>query len=78
MHSPAILAMQNAIIQYIKSQIPKDTNKAKVGIISGNRVIIDNQSYRFDPVTDDYFANGSRVYCVTPNSGRTAAIVGVV
>ena len=77
MTSPAISAMQQAILRYIDSKIPKDINRAFYGTVKGKRVIIGNRSYNYDPVVDTYFGEGSRVACVLPNSGNTAAIVGV-
>ena len=77
MASQAIVNMQRAIISYINSEIPKDTNRAYFGYVKGKRVIIGNRSYKYDPVTDIYFSNGDRVACILPNSGNTAAVVGV-
>lgn len=69
--------MQQAVIDFIKSSIPKDINKAHLGRVSGDRVIIGNRSYPFIPTVDTYFSDGDSVYCVLPDSGNTAAIVGV-
>lgn len=73
----SISNMQMAIMNYIEIRLPKDKNKARFGIISGKRVIIDNKAYNFDPVVDSYFGNGDRVCCLIPDSGYTAAVVGV-
>ena len=70
-------SMQSAIISYIKSNIPKDKNFAHSGIISGNRVVIGNKSYPYVSTVDDYVGNGSGVFCILPNSGNLAAVVGV-
>lgn len=69
--------MQSAIISYVKSKIPKDKNFAHLGTISGNRVIIGNKSYPYVSTVDDYIGDGSGVYCILPNSGGVAAVVGV-
>ena len=76
--SYAISIMQRAILNYIESRLPKDNNKAYFGTVNGNRVSIGNRSYRFTPTTDIYFGNGSNVACILPDSGNTAAVVGVV
>lgn len=73
----AISSMQTAIIRYIEKRLPKDKNKARFGTVSGKRVIIDNRAYNFDPVVDTYFGDGDRVCCILPDSGYTAAVVGV-
>lgn len=77
MKSNNILSMQQAIIRYIDSKIPKDQNKAHSGIVNGNRVIIGNKSYPYVSTVDDFIGNGSRVYCILPDSMTVAAIVGV-
>lgn len=69
--------MQSAIINYIKSKIPKDKNFAYSGRVEGNRVIIGNKSYPYVTTVDDYISDGSLVYCILPNSGNVAAVVGV-
>ena len=70
-------AMNRAIIDYINSKIPKDTNQAKIGVVSGNRVIIGNKSYAYTPTVDMYFGEGSRVACILPEKSNVAAVVGV-
>lgn len=75
----AILKMQQAIIRYIESRIPKDTNKAQTGIVDNGRIHLANgKTLKLDPVTDIYYENGSRVACIIPDSGKIAAVVGVV
>lgn len=76
-YSSAILTMQNAIISYINAHIPKDPNQAHIGTINGNRVVIANKSYAYDPAVDIFFQNGDKVYCLLPNGSNIAAIVGV-
>ena len=71
-------AMNRAIIDYIDSKIPKDTNKAQIGTVSGNRVIIGNKSYAYTPTVDMYFGSGSRVACILPDNSNSAAVVGVL
>ena len=39
----SFLSMQQAILRYINSRIPKDKNCAQVGIIRGGAVTIGNQ-----------------------------------
>ena len=75
--STAILTMQQAIIAYIEARIPKTPNNARYGIVNGNRVVIGNKSYPYVPTVDLYFGDGSGVYCILPDNGRIAAVVGV-
>jgi len=74
----SLSAMQRAIINYIDARIPKDTNKAQIGTIRDNSVIIGNKKYRANTVNDMYFDNGDAVVCLIPNSGNFAAVVGKV
>lgn len=74
----SLLAMQQAIMNYINSKIPKNPNRAYKGRISGGRAIIDNKSYPYDPAVDIYFGEGDGVYCLLPDKGNYAAVVGVV
>ena len=71
-------AMNRAIINYINSKIPKDTNKAQIGTVSGNRMVIGNTSYGYIPPVDMYFGEGSRVACILPDKSNLAAVVGVL
>ena len=73
-----ILSMQNAIIDYIKSQLPEDKNKAHIGTISKGRVIIDDQTFDYIPTVDLYFGEGSQVACIRPDKSNAAVIVGVL
>ena len=75
--SSSISTMQAAIIRYIRANIPKDPNRAHIGTINGNRVVIGNKSYAYDPAVDIFFQNGDKVYCLLPNGSNVAAIVGV-
>ncbi|MBO4400548.1 MAG: hypothetical protein J5809_01735 [Selenomonadaceae bacterium] len=43
--SAAMLGMQQAIINYIKANLPQIPNNARHGVIKGNRVVIGNKSY---------------------------------
>ena len=70
-------AMNRAIINYIDANIPKDTNQAHIGTVSGNRVVIGNNSFSFVPTVDMYFGEGSRVACVRPQNSNSVAVVGV-
>ena len=69
--------MNHAIINYIDSKIPKDTNNAQMGIVDGGRVIIGNKSYPYVPTVDMYFGDGDRVACILPENSNSAAVVGV-
>ena len=71
-------AMNRAIVDYINSKIPKDTNAAHVGTVKGNRVIVGNKSYPYTPTVDMYFGDNSRVACILPNNANYAAVVGVL
>lgn len=72
------LAMQKAIMDYIDSRIPKDKNKAQIGTIKNNRVVIGNNSYGYVPGVDLYFGEGSRVACLQPEQTNSAVVVGVL
>ena len=71
-------AMNRAIIDYINAKIPKDPNKAHVGTVNGNRVVIGNKSFAYIPTVDMYFGDGDRVACILPEQTNSAAIVGVM
>ena len=74
----AIRSMQTAVLRYINSKIPKNSNQAQTGIIKGNKVLLTNgRTYRTDPVTDIYYGDGSKVACLVPEGSNTAAVVGV-
>ncbi len=70
--------MNRAIIDYINANIPADPNKAHIGTVSGNKVIIGESSYPYIPTVDLYFGEGSRVACILPDKSNYAAVVGVV
>ena len=78
MDTAIFLALKNAIINYINSKIPKEQNKAHIGTVSGNRVIINSFSYPYVPAVDMYFGNGSQVACIRPENTNAAVVVGVV
>ena len=71
-------AMNRAIMEYIKANIPKDPNNAHIGRVEGGKVIIDNKSYGYVPTVDLYFGEGSRVACILPDKSNYAAVVGVL
>ena len=71
-------ALNQAIISYINSKIPKDPNKAYVGTVAGDQVFIGNKSYAFIPTVDLYFGDGDRVACILPDNLNSAAVVGVL
>lgn len=71
-------AMNQAIIAYINANIPTDPNKALVGVVSGNQVIIGNKSMSFVPAVNLYFGDGDRVACILPDNYNAAAVVGVL
>jgi len=70
--------MKQAIINYIQSNIPEEKNNAVSGRIKGDRVVIGNKSYPYVPTVDVYFGEGDYVYCILPDGGQIAAVVGVV
>ncbi len=72
------LAMQKAIMDYIESRIPKDKNKAQIGTIKNNRVVIGNTNFSYVPGVDLYFGEGSRVACIRPEQSDSAVVVGVL
>lgn len=71
-------AMNRAILDYIDSKIPKDTNKAHIGTVVGGRVVIGEKSYQYIPTVDMYFGDGDRVACILPEQTNSAAVVGVL
>ena len=73
-----ILAMQNAIIDYIRSNMPEDKNKAHIGTVRNGRVVIDNESFPYIPTVDMYFGEGDRIACIRPENTNAAVIVGVL
>lgn len=73
-----ILLMQNVIIDFIKSQIPEDKNKAHIGTIRNGRVVIGNETFNFVPTVDLYFGDGDRVACLRPDNTNEAIVVGVL
>lgn len=75
--SASILEMQQAIINFIRACLPEIPNNARRGVVRGNRVVIGNKSYPYDPAVDLYFGEGSGVYCILPDQGNIAAVVGV-
>lgn len=77
-NNEVIATMQRAIVDYIKSNMPKDRNHAVSGVIMGDRVVIGNKSYPYVPTVDVYFGEGDYVYCILPDAGTVAAVVGVV
>lgn len=74
----SFLRMQQAIIAYILASIPKDPNRAHRGTVHGNHVTIGNKTYPYVPTVDTYFGDGDGVYCILPDEGNMAAVVGVV
>lgn len=74
----AMKNMQNAVTDYVKANLPKDINKAKFGVVQGDRVIIGNKSYGYVATVDLYFESGDSVACILPDSGNIAAVVGVL
>ncbi len=70
--------MQMAVVDWVKANMPKDQNKAHIGRIRGNSVIIGNRTYPYIPTVDTYFEDGYSVACILPDSGNIAAVVGVL
>ena len=71
-------AMNRAIIDYINSKIPKDQNKAHIGTVRGNSVVIGNKTYPYYPTVDLYFGDGDKVACLLPENTSEVAVVGVI
>lgn len=70
-------AMNRAIFNYIDSRIPKERNNAVKGTYQGNsKVLIGNKTYDADLVSDMVYSKGDSVYCLLPDSGYKAAVVG--
>lgn len=78
MDTALFLAMRKAIFNYINSKIPKEQNKAHIGTVSGNRVIINSFSYPYIPTVDMYFGDGDKVACIRPENTNAAVVVGVL
>lgn len=74
--SDSFLSMQRAITNYVKKNLPVDKNQVQVGIIRGDSVIIGNKTYRQNAIADMFYDDGDRVYCLVPDSGTEAAVVG--
>ena len=74
----SFLSMQQAILRYINSRIPKDKNCAQLGIIRGGAVTIGNKKYSASLVNDMYFGDGDQVVCLIPDTGGSAAVIGKV
>ena len=74
----SFIAMQRAIINYIKSKIPKNTNGAQTGTIRGDSIVIGNKKYRADYANDMFLQDGDNVICLLPQDGNFAAVVGKV
>ncbi len=72
----SISTMQRAITNYVKKNLPEDKNQVQVGIIRGDSVIIGNKTYRKNAIADMFYDDGDRVYCLVPDSGTEAAVVG--
>lgn len=73
-----LFAMQKAIIDFIRSQIPSDPNKAHIGTFRRGTVTIGNETFPAIPAVDLYFGDGSSVACLRPEGSNNAVIVGVL
>ena len=73
-----VFAMQKAIVDYIRSQIPSDPNKAHISTFRRGMVTIDNETFSAIPAVDLYFGDGDRVACLRPKDSNEAVIVGVL
>lgn len=73
----SLQVMQQAVIKYVKKNIPEDKNKARLGRVKDNHVIIGEKSYPYVITVDHYVADGDYVYCLLPDDRRVAVIVGV-
>lgn len=69
--------MQQAVLAYVKKNMPKDQNFAHLGRVSNGRVIVGYRSYHYISTVDDYIGDGSNVYCILPKGTKAAVIVGV-
>lgn len=70
--------MQKAIIDFIRSQIPDDPNKAHIGTFRKGMVTIGNETFPAIPTVDLHFGDGDRVACLRPENSNDAVIVGVL
>lgn len=78
MRSANIKDMQEAVMSWVKANMPRDTNRAHFGRVCGNKILIGNQTYNYIPTVDLYFENGDSVACIMPDSGNVVAVVGVL
>ena len=70
--------LKRAIIDYMTANLPKDRNNAVMGKILGNKVIVQGKTYYADKVSDMVYEDGDLVYCLLPDLGQNAAVVGKV
>lgn len=71
--------MQSAVSNMVLNAIYRRTEhqKAQRGVIRGNNVVIGNRVMSYTPAVDVYFGDGDNVWCLVPDSGRTAVVIGV-
>lgn len=74
--SPDFSGLHRAVNNFVSAAIPKDTNKVVMGKLVGNYVRVGNKSYYADFVSDIHVNDGDLVYCLLPDSGQSAAVVG--
>lgn len=74
--SPDFFGLQRAVTNFVSAAIPKDTNKVVTGKLDGHYVRVGNKSYFADFVSDIHVNDGDFVYCLLPDSGSSAAVVG--
>ena len=71
--------MKQAVSNMVKSAIYVTTQNQKVkrGVVSGGNVVIGNRVLPYTAAVDIYFADGDSVWCLIPDGGRMAVVVGV-
>lgn len=71
--------MKRAVSNMVTSAIYTTTQNQKVkrGIVSGGSVVVGNRVLPYTAAVDIYFADGDSVWCLIPDGGRMAVVVGV-
>lgn len=68
-------AVSNMVTQaiYVRTQ----NQKVKRGLVQGGSVVIGNRVLPYTAAVDMYFSDGDAVWCLIPDGGRMAVVVGV-
>lgn len=68
-------AVSNMVTQaiYVRTQ----NQKVKRGLVQGGSVVIGNRVFPYTAAVDMYFSDGDVVWCLIPDGGRRAVVVGV-